>query len=196
VGPYDVSDAPDDGLHRIDLGALQVPALPDVELRVAAATAGHIQQVVLVWGQSALQVGVFAAPRSEGIWDDVREDIRTTRIAEGGQAVEIGGEYDVELRARVMSPHGPMELRYVGVDVPRWLVLGIYQGAAAEDPAAAGPLHEAFRRLVVVRGEHAMPVREALPLRLPPDIAAEAAKQQAAEAESGHLHGPGDVHGH
>jgi hypothetical protein len=187
IGPFDVSAAPDDGMQRLDLGALRVPALPDVEVRVEAGTGGHIQQVVLVWGASALQLGAFAAPRSEGVWAEVREDIMSTRIAEGGQAAEINGEYGVELRARVPTPQGPMDLRYVGVDGPRWLVLGIYQGAAADDPAAAGPLRDVFRRLIVVRGDGAMPVREALPLRLPPELAAQAAEQQAAhEAQSAH----------
>jgi hypothetical protein len=178
AGPYDVSTAPTDSMHRLDLGALLVPALPDVEVRVEAGSGGHIQQVVLVWGESALQVRAFAAPRTEGIWADVREDIRATRIAEGGQAVEINGEYGVELRVRISTPQGPMDLRYVGVDGPRWLALGIYQGAAADDPSAAGPLHDLF-------GDGAMPVREALPLRLPPELAAQAAEHHAAhEAEA------------
>jgi hypothetical protein len=200
IGPYDVDSAPTDGVQRLDLGALMVPALPEIELRVEAGSGGHIQQVVLVWGASALQVGVFAAPRSEGIWADVREDIQATRQAEGGQAMEIPGEYDVELRVRVMSPQGPMDLRYVGVDGPRWLVLGIYQGAAADDPSAAGPLREAFRRLIVVRGDQAMPVREALPLRLPPELAAQAAQERAAaEAEAAETAGQranGKINGH
>jgi hypothetical protein len=202
VGPFDVGAAPDDGMQRLDLGALRVPALPDVEVRVEAGTGGHIQQVVLVWGASALQLGAFAAPRSEGVWAEVREDILTTRIAEGGQAAEINGEYGVELRVRVPTPQGPMDLRYVGVDGPRWLVLGIYQGAAADDPSAAGPLHEVFRRLIVVRGDAAMPVREALPLRLPPELAAQAAEHHAAhEAQStdgtnGANEAPGKINGH
>jgi len=199
IGPYDVDSVPEDGMQRLDLGALHVPALPEVEVRVEAGTGGQIQQVVLVWGASALQVGAFAAPRSEGVWGDVREDIMTTRIAEGGQAVEINGEYGVELRARVQTPQGPMDLRYVGVDGPRWLVLGIYQGEAADDPAAAGPLREVFRRLVVVRGDAAMPVREALPLRLPPELAAQAAEQRAefeAEAARGMNGAAGKINGH
>src|SRR6185503_6696543 len=74
-GPWDVTEAPD-GAAQLDLGALRVPAIEGVEVRVQADPDGRIQQVVLVHGDSALQLGVFAAPRSEGIWDEVRGEIR------------------------------------------------------------------------------------------------------------------------
>jgi hypothetical protein len=37
------------------------------------------------------------------------------------------------------------------------------------DPAAAGPWEETLRRVVVRRGDHAMPVGDPLPVSLPPD---------------------------
>jgi hypothetical protein len=51
-----------------------------------------------------------------------------------------------------------------------------------------------FRRLIVVRGDVAMPVREALPLRLPLELAAQAAEQQA-EHEARTAHGVNGVNG-
>ncbi|HTF12516.1 MAG TPA: DUF3710 domain-containing protein, partial [Asanoa sp.] len=48
-GPYDISEAPS-GVERLDLGSLQIPALPDVEIRVQANPDGAVQQVVLVNG--------------------------------------------------------------------------------------------------------------------------------------------------
>lgn len=180
-GPYDISAAPDD-VQRLDLGSLHIPAVQDVEVRVQANPDGTIQQVVLVHGQSALQLGVFAAPRSEGIWDEVREEIRTSLFNEGVAAEEIEGEYGVELRARVSSPDGLTDLRFVGIDGPRWMVRGVYQGAAAADPGAAGPLAECLEGLVVDRGSEAKPVREPLPLRLPREVAEQQAGQQDAGA--------------
>ncbi|BCJ57751.1 DUF3710 domain-containing protein [Micromonospora endophytica] len=165
-GPYDVSEAPD-GVQRLDLGSLQIPAVPDVEVRVQADQQGVIQQVVLVHGRSALQVGVFAAPRSEGIWDEVREEIRQSLFADGAAAQEVTGEYGTELHARVRTDDGLTELRFVGVDGPRWMVRAVYQGEAAGNPAAAGPLAQCLDGLVVDRGAEAKPVREPLPLRLP-----------------------------
>ncbi|NES28302.1 DUF3710 domain-containing protein [Micromonospora terminaliae] len=177
-GPYDVSEAPD--APRLDLGSLQIPAVPDVEVRVQADPQGVIQQVVLVHGQNALQLGVFAAPRSEGIWDEVREEIRQSLFNDGAAAQEVEGDYGTELRARVRTPDGITDLRFVGIDGPRWMVRGVYQGEAATNPAAAGSLQACLDGLVVDRGQEAKPVREPLPLRLPREVAEQHAQQEGA----------------
>lgn len=176
-GPYDISQAPK-GVQRLDLGSLHIPAVPDVEVRVQANPDGLVQQVVLVHRDSALQVGAFAAPRSEGIWDEVRDEIRASLIKEGALVEEVQGPYGIELRARVRTPDGGTDLRFVGVDGPRWMVRGVYQGPAAVDPGRAGPLAACLEGLVVDRGSEAKPVREPLPLRLPREFA-EQARQQA-----------------
>jgi hypothetical protein len=180
-GPYDISEASDD-VQRLDLGSLHIPAVAGVEVRVQADPQGVVQQVVLVHGENALQLGVFAAPRSEGIWDEVREEIRQSLFNDGAAAQEMAGEYGTELRARLRTPDGITDLRFIGVDGPRWMVRGVYQGAAAVDPAAAGPLAECLDGLVVDRGQEAKPVREPLPLRLPREVAAQHEAQAAAQA--------------
>lgn len=180
-GPYDISQAPDTA--RLDLGSLQIPAVEGVDVRVQASPEGVIQQVILVSGDSALQLGVFAAPRSEGIWDEVREEIRRSFFAEGVATEETEGEYGVELRARVPAEGGLSDLRFIGIDGPRWMVRGVYQGRAATDEAAAGPLAECLSGLVVDRGQEAKPVREPLPLQLPREFTERA--EQAGQGEAG-----------
>jgi hypothetical protein len=182
VGPYDVADAPD-GVQRLDLGSLRIPAIDGVEVRVQANPDGVVQQVVLVHGENALQLGVFAAPRSEGIWEEVRAEIRKSLFDDGVAAEETDGEYGIELRARVRTPEGLTDLRFIGVDGPRWMVRGVFQGGAAVDPAGAGPLVDCLHGLVVDRGHEAKPVREPLPLRLPKELAAQA-QQGAAQADT------------
>ncbi|MBM0234354.1 DUF3710 domain-containing protein [Micromonospora sp. STR1_7] len=169
-GPYDISEV-DDDVQRLDLGSLHIPAIAEVEVRVQADPQGVIQQVVLVHGDNALQLGVFAAPRSEGIWGEVREEIRQSLLRDGAAAQEVEGEYGPELHAQVRTPDGPTNLRFVGVDGPRWMVRGVFQGPVATDPTTAGPLAECLDGLVVDRGQEAKPVREPLPLRLPREIA-------------------------
>ncbi len=197
-GPYDIEDAPS-GLERVDLGSLQIPSVEGVEVRVQANAEGVIQQVVLAYGDSALQLGVFAAPRSEGIWGEVRAEIRKSLFDDGVAVEEINGDYGIELRARVRAPEGLMDIRFIGVDGPRWMVRAVYQGKAAADPQAAGPLAACLRGLVVNRGRDAMPVREALPLRLPREIAdqakaqAEAAQAQAAQTQNQTVQAPAPV---
>jgi Protein of unknown function (DUF3710) len=180
TGPYDIVDAPE-GVERLDLGSLQIPAIPGVEVRVQADPEGQVQQVVLVHGANALQLGVFAAPRTEGIWDEVRADIRKQLFDDGVAVEEVDGSYGVELRSRVRTPDGLTDIRFVGIDGPRWMIRGVYQGPVAADPALAGPLAQCLDGLVVDRGLEAMPVREPLPLRLPREVA----DQTAAGAEDG-----------
>jgi len=182
-GPYDIADAP--AGERLDLGSLQIPAIEGVEVRVQADPEGQVQQVVLVHGDSALQLGVFAAPRSEGIWDEVRADIRKQLFNDGVAAEEVDGEFGVELRSRVRTGEGVTDIRFVGIDGPRWMVRAVYQGAAAVDADAAGLLAECLRGLVVNRGGEAMPVREPLPLRLPREMAEHAQQAQAPGGANG-----------
>ena len=172
-GPYDASEAPDDQQERLDLGALQIPALAGVEIHLQTGTQGDIQQIQLAHAGSRLQLGAFAAPRSEGIWPEVREGVRTSLATSGARVVESDGDYGRELRARIRDGSATVEVRHVGIDGPRWFVHAVFIGAAAVDPELDGPLREALRGLVVDRGTEAKPVGEALALRLPPEAAAQ-----------------------
>jgi hypothetical protein len=192
VGPYDVDEAPDDDLERLDLGSLKIPALPGVEVQIQANEQGEVAAVALIAGANAVQLGVFAAPRTEGIWDEVRGELHAGLKSEGGTATEIDGDYGVELRGRIKTPNGPQDVRFVGVDGPRWFVRAVFHGKVATDPSAAPELVDCLRSVIVDRGREAMPVREPLPLRLPAEALQqqeEAAAQEAAE--------PGDdIDGH
>src|SRR5262249_33205552 len=154
-------------------------------IRVQAGEDGAVQQVVLVHGDSALQLGAFAAPRSEGIWEETRAEIKSSLFDDGVTAEEVPGEYGTELRARVRTPDGLTDLRFVGTDGPRWLIRAVYQGKAAVNPDAAAPLVESLRGVVVERGKEAMPVREALPLRLPREVAEQAQGRHARAEPAG-----------
>jgi hypothetical protein len=181
-GPYDSSDAPDD-VERFDLGSLRIPVVDGVSVQVQANNDGVIQQVALIWQDSALMLSVLAAPRTEDIWDDVRADIRRELEAGGATVEEVRDrQYRRQLQARLTTPDGPVDLRFVGVDGPRWLLRAVFQGAAALDTAAAGPLSECLRDVVVFRGREALPVTEPLPLRLPKEVAEQARAQAAAAA--------------
>lgn len=183
TGPYDVSDAPD-GVQRLDLGSMRIPAVPGVEVRVQAGPEGVVQQVVLGEGPSTLQLIVVAAPRSEGIWDEVREEVGASLRGQGAQLQEGEGPYGVELLARVPTPNGPVDLRIAGVDGPRWMVQAVFQGPVATTPASAPLLGECLRGLVVDRGNEAKPVKEPLPLRLPKEVAAQGPDGAAAAPSS------------
>jgi hypothetical protein len=171
-GPYDITEAPATG-RRLDLGSLRIPSVAGVEVRVQANQDGAVQQVYLVHGESVLQLGVFAAPRTDPIWDEVRAEIRAKLFDDGVAVEEVDGAYGAELRARVRTQEGLKDLRFVGVNGPRWMVRAVFQGPAAVDPHQAGPLAECLRGLVVNRGDQARPVKEPLPLRLSAELSAQ-----------------------
>lgn len=165
TGPYDASQAPP-GVRRWDLGSLKIPALAGVQLRVEAGADGSVRRAILLEGRSALHLVAFAAPRTEPIWDEVREELRASLLAQRAEVEDAVGEFGPELRARVPVRDGFALMRLAGVDGPRWLVRADFHGPAAIDPSAAPQLTACLRGLVVERGPEARPVREPLPLRL------------------------------
>lgn len=175
AGPWDVADQPDDSLQRIDLGGLRVPVIEGTEMRVDVSPEGEVVAATLVHGASTMQLNAFAAPRSEGIWGEVREEIVGALAAGGGTSEELPGVHGTELQARIPSDipgqgRVTQAARFVGVDGPRWFLRALYTGPAATDPQQAAPLEEAFRSTVVVRGGDPMAARDALPLRLPREV--------------------------
>jgi hypothetical protein len=193
-GPWDEADAPPDGLARIDLGSLRLPALPGMDLRVDLNQQQKVIGATLRAGESLLQVSAFAAPRAEGIWDSVREDLAKSASGQGGSLREVEGPFGPELAGTIVAAPPAQAgtpapqparrpARFLGVDGPRWFLRGLITGPAAASAEAAAQLEEAFRGIVVVRGTEPMPVREQLPLTLPPQAAAQLARQQEAAGQ-------------
>jgi hypothetical protein len=176
-GPWDLADLSDDdegdGDDRIDLGALRIRGREGMELRIEVdQQSQRVVAVSCVVGSSAVQVQAFAAPRSEGIWREVRGELADGIVAGGGLADEVDGPFGRELRAQVPVPlpdgrSGRQPVRFVGVDGPRWFLRGAISGAAYDDPQEAAAIEAVFRDIVVVRGDEAKAPRDPLLLRLP-----------------------------
>ena len=172
-GPFDERDAPDDEINRIDLGALRVPVGPGYDVRVDLNEAQQVISATLAGPDGTMQLGVFAAPRNEGIWDEVRAEIAASLNAQRkASASETDGPFGTELRGTLPadSGKGNVPVRFLGVDGPRWFLRALLAGPVAAEPVKAKPFEDAFRRVVVVRGNEPLPVREPVPLRLPDDI--------------------------
>ena len=164
TGPFDIRDSPDDDQPRLDLGALRVPVWPGVDLRLDMNEAQQVVSVTLASTDGQMQLGVFAAPRNEGIWDEVRAEISQSLAAQGGSARDRpDGPFGTELTGTLKGPEGSMPVRFVGVDGPRWFLRAMLVGRIAVDAAKAAPFEEALRAVVVVRGAEPLPVRGASP---------------------------------
>ncbi len=184
-GPWDVADLDDPAKGRVDLGGLLIPAVQGMELRADIAD-DRVVAATVVLMDSMIQLQPFAAPRSQGIWDEVRGELAASVTKQGGTVDESTGPFGPELRARVSvtSPDGKKGTqlaRFVGVDGPRWFLRAVITGKAATEPAPARRVEDLLRDVVVVRGGSPMAPRDAIPLRLPE----EGAQSSLGTTESG-----------
>lgn len=184
-GPWDVEDenVPDYDEY-LDMGSYYLPFLKGIELRVKANRATQqILGTTITYGSSSVEIEAFAAPKTLGLWDDVRADL----IEANKDAKEVEGVFGTELALPVTVKGGRKVLtRIVGVDGPRWMLRGIFSGKAATDPEGeeAKALNQFFADIVVERGDDPLAPRDLIPMH-PPVAPAErkAAKAAAEEAE-------------
>ncbi|MDR2453592.1 MAG: DUF3710 domain-containing protein [Bifidobacteriaceae bacterium] len=182
-GPFDLSQRPDPA-GLADFGALRLPLDRSFKLTAELSRqTGQPTAVILAQGGSRLRLTVFAAPKTGGLWQEVRRAEQGAIASRGGLAKEQSGPFGVELLAQLPTTtaqgrQGKQVVRLLGVDGPRWLLRAEIGGKAARDAAAAAPLEALLAQVVVDRGAAAKPPREPLALRLP-----QAAGLEAAEAE-------------
>src|SRR5690606_26499964 len=114
-------------------------------------------------------VQAFAAPRSSGLWHEIRDQIVEQIAKQGGRTAIVDGPFGPEIRAEMPTPgaSGSRLARFVGVDGPRWFLRGVIGGAGAGDAEPAAKIEDLFRSIVVVRGSTPMPPRDLIPLQLP-----------------------------
>ena len=190
-GPYDIteidSDDPTAGRdgQRLDLGSVLVPMPTGGQLQVEMAPNGSPQAVHLVTEHGRITVAAYAAPKSPGQWREVVAELAQS-LRDDNSAVSVeNGPWGRELAAVTAN----MDLRFIGVDGPRWMVRCVVAGPSGST-AANTPLvaiaRDILRDTVVNRGSEPHPVRTPLPVVLPQVLAeqlAAAHEQQLAAAQ-------------
>lgn len=171
-GPWDVSEVPAvPDVERLDLGSLLVTPTAGIDVQAQAdQSTGTVTQLTLHRPDAMVQVQPYAAPRSGGMWADVRSQIAASINSSGGLVEVAEGPFGPELRAQVKPSDGSAGLqpaRFCGIEGPRWFLRAVFLGAAARSGEAAEALEAMVRSLVVVRGSEAMPVGAPIPIRLP-----------------------------
>jgi hypothetical protein len=199
-GPYDISEVESfestEESPKVDLGSLILTPAPGSELRLQVAEeTGEIVSAMLVIEtiveppasahqktqaySSALELGAYAAPRSGGLWAELRDEISRSATEAGGTASLGEGPFGVELRRLipVTTPDGEegyQPSRMWVAEGPRWLLRGIVYGQAAIEDDADSPVVAdvlaAFRQVIVRRGDEAMAPGDLLPLSMPAEV--------------------------
>ncbi len=177
-GPFDSEevDLTDDGVTRIDLGAVIVTPWEGLGLQLQVNEADRqVQAVTAVWKNSGLEITLFAAPASGGLAEELREDAVDEAEQAGGTATLADGPFGSEVR-RVLPQEGPggEQMFHVSriwfAEGPRWLLRGTLLGEAAvgeADAPVVAPFVELFRNLVVNRGDKPRVPGELIPMTLP-----------------------------
>ncbi|MDT0190216.1 DUF3710 domain-containing protein [Rothia terrae] len=187
-GPYDTDEKSGTDSY-LDLGSLLIKPHPEVALRLEVEDkTQNVIAVTLQKDKAVLQVQAFAAPKSRGIWDEIRSEIAESVRAQGGNIEEVDGSLGKELKSQipVTTPDGRKGARvatFVGVDGPRWFLRGVFTGTAHTDASARAEMEKIFKTMVVHRGEDPMPPRDLLPLTMPAQAQPEAATPQNADLE-------------
>lgn len=171
-GPFDASEVYPE-LNRLDLGALKVPVVDGMQVRLDTDDdSARVLAVTLIHAGGGIQLQAFATPRSEGLWNTVRGQLTESVTSQGGQASELhtslGKELAVEVPAKTESGRpGKRAMRFAGVDGPRWFVRAVFSGKAVTDDEIRAELSALFRGVVVDRGAEAMAPRELIVLTAP-----------------------------
>ncbi|GAA4105858.1 DUF3710 domain-containing protein [Actinomadura miaoliensis] len=204
-GPWDSQDSYPE-MQRLDFGSLLVPVAQGLGFQVNFEATQVDEEgnpldarpvaVLVQYGESAMQLQAFAAPKRSGIWDDVRRETATDiQEQANGQVQEGEGPFGPEMVAMVPAAlteevlaempqevreqipqefidqgWAPQLIRFLGVDGPRWFLQAVVQGAAVQDEEQWQVLEDVLRNVVVIRGEHPMPPRELLELRVPKEF--------------------------
>lgn len=194
-GPWDIDEdnAPDFDEY-MSLGAFYIPFVRGIQLRIKASRADNtLLGATVTIGKSSLELEAFAAPKTLGLWDDVREDL----FEGNANAKEVPGVFGAEIELPVKLDNGKVHTtRIVGVDGPRWMLRGIFSGPAAEDPKSpeAEILNRFFSDIVVDRGEEPLAPRDLIPMA-PPLTPNERRERDAAQQDGEDAQLPGKPQG-
>lgn len=175
-GPWDLDELPDDdAIERLDLGSLLIEPEQGRELRLQVdESTGEVQAVMLAGPDGAVELRAFAAPRNGDLWSTVRPQIAAEMAQRGGTASEREGRFGTELLCRLPvqmedGTSATQPSRIIGINGPRWMLRATLLGRPALEPEGTDAWEESITKVVVRRGEGAMPVGDALPVVLPPD---------------------------
>lgn len=172
TGPFDVSEVETDESY-IDLGGLRIKPVENIDMRIDVDQRNQsVVSVTFQKGGAILQVQPFAAPKSRGLWSEIRTELAASVREQNGIIDILDGALGRQVIAKLPAsmPNGDRGYRvarFVGVDGPRWFLRGVFSGDAAVKRSAAREMERVFRSLVVVRGDEPMAPRDLLPLHIP-----------------------------
>lgn len=169
TGPFDIKDVETvEGMHNF--GVLNLPMEPGVRVQFTInkrtrAAMGALAQLA----GSSISINVYAAPKSAGLWPDIRDELAESITKGGGTANFREGPFGPEVEAMIPKKevNEVRHVRYVGVDGPRWFLRAALEGEAVTNADTRELAYDYLRKVVVDRGKDPYPVRDQLELTMP-----------------------------
>ena len=177
-GPFDFDevDLDADGVDRVEFGPLIITPFEGLGLQLHGdPNSGTVHALLAAFGDSGLELALFAAPRTGGLAAELREETIEEATQAGGHAGVADGPFGPEIQ-RVLPMEGPEgeQLFHVSriwlVEGPRWLLRGTLMGRAGMVEGEAEPADvfvEFFRNIVVKRDDAPRVPGELIHLALP-----------------------------
>jgi len=100
-GPLDMDEV-EDTEDYANLGSVYIKLLDGMRLRLEVEEAsGVVIAATCIRKGATIQIQAFAAPRSSGIWDDIREELAESVASQGGTVEMYEGVFGVEMLTRL-----------------------------------------------------------------------------------------------
>lgn len=190
LGPWDESEMKGERKEYVDLGCILLKPVAGLAVRMDLDEKTQRPRALNVdYKDGSIQLQAFSAPKSSGLWDDVRRELAEGLRRDGGQATVAEGPLGLQVNAKftaTTASGGPgyRLARFVGIDGPRWFLRAVYTGGGAMPSTTAEVLDDVVRSLVIVRGQDPMPPRELLQFKVPENATPQAPEGQAPKAQT------------
>ena len=162
-----------DEFDYLDLGSLRIPFLDEmnVELDLDQET-NEVVSVSISVEDSIVSIQVFSAPSDEQAWPSVRDAIVAELSSQQVETKVTIGRFGTEINCFMptidrLGVELVQNIRFVGIDGPRWFLRCTIGGVAAESASAGALIDDLISLIEVNRGELPMPPGELLPLEIP-----------------------------
>lgn len=155
AGPRDVSDDALSERIYVSFEALRLPYIEGMELIPAVNSEGLIHSISVVVASQCVELTLFAAPRSGGLWAQAFDELKRHAEGRGFHAFVLTGPWGKELLLRPSEGSDDMAHRFAGIEGPGWLLRATYFGAAAEEEQARAICDSVVENILVDRGKEA-----------------------------------------
>lgn len=166
IGPYQGSH-PDSDQQFVSFGTLDIPAVDGMHYTPSVDELGRIHTLSLIVNRQCVELTLFAAPKSGGLWMTTYDDLNSSARKRGFHTFALTGIWGKELLLRPSDPGMDIPYLFAGIEGRGWLLRVVYFGAAAENPQVRASLDAVVANCVIHRDNKMRPPGSLIYLIMP-----------------------------